>query len=115
MMISETLEIIRTDSPAWMAKAECAAGSHDPDDWFPHAGRDRNTERTARAVGVCRHCPVRTECLDWAFETDEPWAVCGGMTAQARKITRTLLQNRLMDELGCSDQGNGAVRLRSIL
>jgi WhiB family redox-sensing transcriptional regulator len=99
-MILETLAIIKAESPLWMEWGLCGNGDHDPEDWFPYLERDDNAERTARAVRVCKACPVRSQCLDWAYDTDEEWAVCGGQSALQRKQSRARLQRNLMHDLG---------------
>src|SRR6201989_1416067 len=44
-----------------------------------------------RAKQVCRHCPVRTECLAEALDNNIEWGVWGGMTERER---RALLRRR---------------------
>lgn len=34
---------------------------------------------------ICARCPVQEECLAYAFETEEPLGVWGGMSAQERQ------------------------------
>ncbi|MDV6267046.1 WhiB family transcriptional regulator [Rhodococcus globerulus] len=61
----------------WRARAKCR--DHDPELWFPNAtviGK-RIVEAEA-AVMVCLACPVRADCLQWATETGETWAIAGG-------------------------------------
>jgi WhiB family transcriptional regulator, redox-sensing transcriptional regulator len=107
-MVEETLKVL--DSPAWMKEARCANGEHDPDDWFktypmPSAGidvRDSNT-RTRHAVRVCMSCPVRQQCLRWAYEVDDNWAVLGGLTPNQRKRLRTRVQREVMYRLGVGE------------
>lgn len=81
--VIETLILL--ESPPWMEKAACADPQYDGDDWYPYPYRPYNAERTARAVKVCRQCPVRRECLQWGLETEDPWAVLGGQTARQRR------------------------------
>lgn len=38
-----------------------------------------------KAKQVCRHCPVRTECLTEALENRIEWGVWGGMTERERR------------------------------
>ena len=75
----------------WYHRAECR-DIEDPSIFFPidtlwsQPGNRKNIT-TARAV--CRRCPVSAECLEWAIESGEPWAIAGGMLpAERRKLVR---------------------------
>lgn len=69
-------------SPHWTELALCAQS--DPEAWFPEKGCS-----TREAKKVCRGCPVRTECLDYALENDERFGVWGGTSEkQRRKLKR---------------------------
>jgi hypothetical protein len=59
--------------PAWFADAVC----DDLDLMF-------DPVRTARAVAVCRPCPVRRECLAGALTRREPDGVWGGFATGER-------------------------------
>ncbi len=62
----------------WREQALCT-GHPDPALWFADNARDMKV-----AVAICRTCPVRTECLDWAVSTGEHGGVWGGMTPNQR-------------------------------
>lgn len=49
----------------WRERAECAR-DHDPEDWFPPAGRS-----AIPALLVCMRCPVRRPCLAYALSTEQ--------------------------------------------
>jgi WhiB family redox-sensing transcriptional regulator len=51
--------------------------------WFADTARDMRV-----AVLICRSCPVRTECLDWAVSTGQHEGVWGGMTPEERRRLR---------------------------
>ena len=53
----------------------------DPELWFT---LPRWPAKRREAVAVCRTCPVRTECLQWALDHDEPEGIWGAMTAEER-------------------------------
>lgn len=57
----------------WESKALCAAliraGEADPDLWFPPT-KGRKHEGTARAINICRECPVWRECRTHADDND---------------------------------------------
>lgn len=74
-------EVLQTLSPAWMRKALC--GDADPDLFYPEPGED-NTPKVQEAKRICARCPVRINCLLWAFQTEDRWAVLGGKTANQR-------------------------------
>ena len=65
------------DSAGWREDAQC--GQTDPEAFFPDKGQPA---RPAKAV--CRHCPVRTECLDAALDRDEKFGIWGGLSRQER-------------------------------
>ena len=43
-------------------------------------------ERIAAAKAVCASCGVRSECLEWAIEAKDAWAILGGLTPQERGV-----------------------------
>ena len=62
----------------WRAQAKCR--DHDPELWFPKSSKNGGDRRTLSlsALDICRTCPVRQQCLDWAIATGEKWAIAGG-------------------------------------
>ena len=76
----------RTDpSTAWADFGRCSGV--DPDVFFPRRGED-----TSRAKSLCRQCPVRSECLEWALETQQKHGIWGGMTeGQLRRLRRPIV------------------------
>lgn len=44
----------------------------------------------ARAKAVCAGCPVASECLSWAIETNQTEGIWGGHTAKERRAIRRL-------------------------
>ena len=72
----------------WRWEWQLAARCRGRDDLFFHPHGEREPSRSTRenaAVEVCRHCPVRRECLDHALATREPYGVWGGMTEAQRE------------------------------
>ena len=63
---------------AWMDGALCAQA--DPERWFPDLGQPAGIARR-----VCRQCPVRAECLDYALETNQEFGVWGGTSERERR------------------------------
>ena len=57
--------------PTWAASALCA--QTDPELFFPEKGGS-----TREAKALCRRCPVRDDCLDYALGHDERFGIWGG-------------------------------------
>lgn len=66
-------------SQEWRRLAKCAA--LDPD--APFVNEDTPEER-AFIREACNQCPVRTECLEWALQFDDP-GVIGGLNRSQRR------------------------------
>jgi WhiB family redox-sensing transcriptional regulator len=71
----------------WHVKAACRG----PESFvfFPPQHPERRDEREAReakAKSICRQCPVRQECLDFAMSIREPHGIWGGMTEAERRL-----------------------------
>ncbi len=65
----------------WRAHAECSGS--DPDLWFaPGAIEHKLAKR------VCRVCPVRRECLNYAMEAPVDHGIWGGLTERERRRYR---------------------------
>lgn len=85
MLPGERLDLVAAaflDRPAWMADAHCtnlAVG------FVPAPGRANKPPSQAEqaAIAVCRACPVREECLDYALEHGE-LGMWGGTTERQR-------------------------------
>jgi len=73
-------------TPAWQDEALCAQA--DPELWFPEKGGS-----VREAKKVCRRCPVRAECLEYALEHDERFGLWGGLSERERRN----LKRRLAD------------------
>jgi WhiB family redox-sensing transcriptional regulator len=64
--------------PAWTADALCA--QVDPEMFFPENG---GTSEPAKAI--CRRCPVRAECLEYALDHGERYGIFGGLSERERR------------------------------
>lgn len=72
---------------AWLAQAACR--DEDPEIFYPAGETAPYSRQVEDAKTVCRRCPVRPTCLQWAIETKEPDGVWGGATpAERRTFTR---------------------------
>jgi WhiB family redox-sensing transcriptional regulator len=78
--------------PRWMAKAACASGDYDPDDWFPEQGTFEGDRKKERALSVCRRCPVKIQCLRDALRTED---IVWGIRGQTTQHQRSRLRGRL--------------------
>jgi WhiB family redox-sensing transcriptional regulator len=73
--------------PEWMASASCAGT--DPELFFPEdaddGGNPHNVARAHAAIKVCRRCPVRRDCLEYALANGEwHYGIWGGLTPKKR-------------------------------
>jgi WhiB family redox-sensing transcriptional regulator len=69
----ELLELIANGRPDWMRDGLCRqyAGRVS---WFPDLGHS-----TAMAKAVCARCPVRPECVEYAWSHPHSFGVWGGL------------------------------------
>jgi hypothetical protein len=73
------------------AKARCADGTLDPDEWFPVSTDAEAARREAAgALAICMACPVRGACLELALRhwTIGQHGVWGGLVAADRAALR---------------------------
>lgn len=73
--------LVAPDRPAWMRAGLGACASVDPELWYPEEGGPTN--RTARRI--CRGCPFRAPCLEWALLNQEKWGIWGDTTPDERR------------------------------
>ena len=64
----------------WTRDALCAQA--DPEIFFPDKGQP-----TRDAKSICRRCPVRAECLEWALAHGEQ-GIWGGTSEHERRRLR---------------------------
>ena len=81
-LLLDILSAPLADEKPWATYAAC---TDEPGmTFFPQNKRDE-----AAALAICAICPVREECLDHAFATNERFGVWGGMTErQRRQVSR---------------------------
>jgi hypothetical protein len=69
-------------TPKWVRDGDCTRV--DPEAWFPDVGGSPKA-----AKEICRGCPSKEPCLQWAMEHNERWGVWGATTYEERvKIRR---------------------------
>ncbi|MFF0492586.1 WhiB family transcriptional regulator [Nocardia sp. NPDC004068] len=61
---------------AWEADAICH--THPPDLWFPNSTGAQRKADAARAITICRTCPVLRQCADFALATEMRAGIWGG-------------------------------------
>jgi WhiB family redox-sensing transcriptional regulator len=75
--INDFLDSLRREP--WMARAVCT--QTDPDAFFPGEGASAEVP-----IAICRRCPVRRRCADYAIQHKERFGVWGGtLTPERRK------------------------------
>jgi WhiB family transcriptional regulator, redox-sensing transcriptional regulator len=70
----------------WQVKAACRGPQAAV--FFPPSHSERKDERLDReraAKAICKTCPVRRECLDYAIRIREPHGIWGGLNEVERK------------------------------
>jgi WhiB family transcriptional regulator, redox-sensing transcriptional regulator len=70
----------------WVELGSCTR--EDPELFFPVGTSGLAAEQTARAIAVCRACPVRAICLEWALDTCQDAGVWGGLDEEERRQIR---------------------------
>src|SRR5688572_8950479 len=82
--------ILTDERPAWFSSPE--RGCADPGDvqFFP---RDFENHRESifdarPAKRLCRHCPFKDSCLEWALEKNQQYGVWGGLDERQRRAIR---------------------------
>ena len=74
------------NSVEWRREAACK--DLDTDLFFPVGVTGPAIPHLARAKAVCRTCPVRSECLDFAITTNQEFGVWGGASEEERRGLR---------------------------
>lgn len=67
--------------PPWQRRAACKDQGNEA--FFVHQGADQGP-----AMAICRRCPVRQDCLDYALDNHIDHGIWGGMSARARRRMR---------------------------
>lgn len=64
---------------------DSACRQEPPEMFFPIGTTGRALVQTLHAKAVCRRCPVREECLEWALRNGQYTGVWGGLSEQERR------------------------------
>ncbi len=77
----------------WRHRGACR--DSDPDLFFPIGASGDAIGHAAAAKAVCRQCPVRADCLEFAMTSNQDSGVWGGATEdERRKMRRSWRENR---------------------
>ncbi|MEU6661216.1 WhiB family transcriptional regulator [Streptomyces sp. NPDC046821] len=76
--------IVRRDD--WRHLASCTG--YDPETFFPVGTTSLELAKANEAKAVCRRCPVREHCLQWAQEAYIADGIWGGHTPKEREALR---------------------------
>ena len=74
------------DPAGWRSEAACQ--SYDADLFFPVGVTGAAELQINDAKAICRACPVRSECLDFAIQTNQEYGVGGGAAEDERRAMR---------------------------
>jgi WhiB family redox-sensing transcriptional regulator len=81
-----SLRIVMPLDRSWQPIALCR-GNHSHL-FFPPSTTERKDERERREIrakSICKVCPVRSDCLDYAMTIKEPYGIWGGLTETERR------------------------------
>jgi WhiB family transcriptional regulator, redox-sensing transcriptional regulator len=70
----------------WRHIAACR--DEDPELFFPIGNTGPALLQIEEAKSVCRRCPVREECLQFALETGQDAGVWGGLSEDERRALK---------------------------
>ena len=70
--------LITDEGMEWMDDAACRGMDYKI--FFPDRGGSTRIPKT-----ICRECPVRLDCLEWAIQTGQKHGIWGGMSERERR------------------------------
>jgi len=73
---------------------EAACQSADPEVFFPTSQTGDSRTAISTAKRICRGCPVRTQCLEFALSARLEHGVWGGLAEDERRSLRRSRQRR---------------------
>lgn len=78
-----TVRMVNEDmNRTWRLRAACRDG--EPQNFFPVGDWDASLPQIDAAKAVCILCPVRKDCLEYAYRTNRTRGIWGGLTADER-------------------------------
>ena len=74
----------------WSRRSSCLG--EDPELFFPVSSEGPGQAQYERAKAVCRRCPVRGRCLEYALSTQQMYGVWGGTTPEERRAAMSQMR-----------------------
>jgi len=91
--------IANWDIESWRDRAACR--DTDPELFFPAGSTGDAIDHIEAAKAVCRGCPVREHCLEFAFETNQESGIWGGSSEdERRRLRKAWLARRRQQRAG---------------
>jgi WhiB family redox-sensing transcriptional regulator len=84
-ILASSLALANADY-TWRSQAICR--DTDPDLFFPIGTTGQALVQIDRAKEVCGVCPVKSECLEYALETNQDSGIWGGLDEEQRRNIR---------------------------
>jgi WhiB family transcriptional regulator, redox-sensing transcriptional regulator len=84
-ILASSLALANADY-TWRSNAICR--DTDPDLFFPVGTTGQALLQISRAKEVCGECPVSTDCLEYALETNQDSGIWGGLDEEQRRMIR---------------------------
>lgn len=84
-ILASSLTLAHADY-TWRSEAICR--DTDPELFFPVGTTGHALTQIDRAKQVCGECPVSTQCLEFALETNQDSGIWGGTSEDERRVLR---------------------------
>jgi WhiB family redox-sensing transcriptional regulator len=91
-ILASSLALANADY-TWRSQAICR--DTDPDLFFPIGTTGQALVQIDRAKEVCGMCPVKSDCLEYALETNQDSGIWGGLDEEQRRNIRRQAAARL--------------------
>lgn len=104
MNANDATAVTRNYDPFWDRNPHRRCRGQDTNLWFPIEVDGQGNEREPAYAApttkrICDECPVKTDCLEFALDTDQPDGIWGGMTTYERRLMKKPKQRKHC--LGC--------------
>lgn len=92
MTIPASSLVLSNADYTWRRDAICR--DTDPDLFFPVGTTGYALVQIEKAKHVCGECPVSTDCLQYALDTNQDSGIWGGTSEEERRVIRRKLAAR---------------------